>query len=36
MTNNGDIEELPAGAAGLVLRISGEAAARFVNPGELF
>ena len=36
MIVDGDIEELPAGAAGFVLGISGEAMARFGNAGQLF
>src|SRR5579862_5368082 len=33
---DGDVEELPAGAAGFVLGISGKAMARFGNAGQLF
>src|SRR5271155_520450 len=33
---DGDVEELPTGAAGFVLRIAGEAMAGFGNAGQLF
>ena len=33
---DGDVEELPTDTTGFVLRISGEAMARFINAGQLF